>query len=1178
MLIKLGENHKIEVQSIQTYSESIPANVLENFQKFAKSLKKIAPKANDFLYFTTVMMHAAEASAINEDGSPKLTKNGEPVVVGWDTSNDTWKWKTNDPAIKPYKNANHDIFPSSELVKAHKKWVGKPLCVDHKSNSVDHVRGFIVDTFYDTRLKRIVALCALDKKNYPDLARKVETGYSNDVSMGVGVARAICTDCARVARVESDFCNHMLTKSGYGEINVDLNPIELSIVVNGADPRAKIKQVLAAAKTLDNYVNDKKQFLINAQRTPNFGATFNFNLPGSLQEGDSSAGQRYSINTVSIDEFKQEVSKILQKLEQASKENSALEDNNNSEDDDNDGNNEVLLSDDREVSNIDFSLGIPSSQKFASANTSNNVTLLNDFNKVAQSIKENLSEMSEIYNKLSQNKEENMSVKKAYFNGTEEPKPGETQYPADPLNNKLREDGDRQMDVDDMGPVDGMHPGPKSVGMSELERKKMLARASVEESRERRKQAVELAKAALDKQSYFQGGGGVNEPTPGKTKYAPEKMNNDLRDEDHHMVGQKPFPGVGDVNKLHPSPASADVSDELKRKQMLRRADALKGRFVKASNTDGSLNKSKSYWEVSKGDQIVLKASVNELSGNQSELFYPAIATTQFGKSLINNIKTNGVKRVVASYKSAQMPNAPGPVGPPADQGAGMDMPMPEGAPAAEAPAEEKDPKQLAKDLSVQVKDLSSDLAEVVNELVSEQPEMGAQEAQMPPTTAQAFKMRREINGELISEMRKTIAQLNDHKEELSYIQGIDVDGNEVVNNVVQDAFADAKSAIADGLQLIKAFVKYAKGTEAMIKQAQMEVDMSKLSRDDEPVALGDEFSSDEGSDSHIEDLLNETSSDVDDLKDLDLDSLDEDEEHDEGEEHDHGDESEEDELEDVIEVNDVQDADVTVKTPQEAAQVTKEDPNASVKVEASFDLTTKSGRAAYRAKLAAESIKFSPMLGEAHPKGGFTPKTDVKPSGDLGHVEDLEERHDAMMDVATAPVKVRKEAETIQRLIAEGSLSVNDLDALVAEGLDKDAVSYYKKYFGAVDGGSEFASELVKEHAKAQAEQELEVYKTKLARAYELTYDMVSRGLCHNDRVSIENQVKEVMKCNDEGFNSFRKLVAKYNPIQKLASLPNVGIVDNNGINQTAAKSLDEADLYTQLSAALNSTKRNRF
>ena len=111
MLIKLGE--AIEISRIEDTASCIPAvspEILDNFRKFAANLKKIAPKAEDFLYFSAVMMHAAEAIALNEDGTPKLTRSGEAVKVGWDKSNDTWRWATNDSSLKPYKNSNGDIF------------------------------------------------------------------------------------------------------------------------------------------------------------------------------------------------------------------------------------------------------------------------------------------------------------------------------------------------------------------------------------------------------------------------------------------------------------------------------------------------------------------------------------------------------------------------------------------------------------------------------------------------------------------------------------------------------------------------------------------------------------------------------------------------------------------------------------------------------------------------------------------------------------------------------------------------------------------------------------------------------------------------------------------------------------------------------------------------------------
>src|SRR5579885_1422150 len=202
---KIGEAIELSPNAIQDFNSVAPMidpKIFESMQKFAANLKRIAPRAEDFLYFAAVMMHAAEASLINEDGTPKLTRKGEKAQAHWDTSNNTWRWICNDPSIKPYKNSNGDIFPEEELVKAHKKWVERPLCIDHKSNSVDHIRGIIVDTYYDRNLKRVIALCALDKKNYPELADKVAKNLSNSVSMGTGVGRAICFDCGQVSKTE----------------------------------------------------------------------------------------------------------------------------------------------------------------------------------------------------------------------------------------------------------------------------------------------------------------------------------------------------------------------------------------------------------------------------------------------------------------------------------------------------------------------------------------------------------------------------------------------------------------------------------------------------------------------------------------------------------------------------------------------------------------------------------------------------------------------------------------------------------------------------------------------------------------------------------------------------------------------------------------------------------------
>lgn len=106
--VKIGESLHIE----QVHKTEVIAHdpvILEKFAETTKHLKQIAPKANDFVYFSAIMMHSAEASTINNDGTIKLTKSGKPVEAKWDIGK-TWKWKSNDPSIKAYKNANRRYF------------------------------------------------------------------------------------------------------------------------------------------------------------------------------------------------------------------------------------------------------------------------------------------------------------------------------------------------------------------------------------------------------------------------------------------------------------------------------------------------------------------------------------------------------------------------------------------------------------------------------------------------------------------------------------------------------------------------------------------------------------------------------------------------------------------------------------------------------------------------------------------------------------------------------------------------------------------------------------------------------------------------------------------------------------------------------------------------------------
>lgn len=267
-----------EGEIVERFKEIIAT--LRSEQERVKVGTKIAPKMEDFLYCHAIQMHAAEANLV-EESSGEFRKNarGEPVRGHFESVKDSRgsasvKWVSPD-GVQLYKNQNGDIFPEEDLVKSHKDWVGKPLCKDHISSSVDGIRGIIVDTFYDPKFKRVHALFALDRKNYPDLARKVEAGYATNVSMGTAVGRSICTECANVATTEAEYCHHVKSKANYGEINKDLKPIELSLVVTGADPRAKVRTVLAS---FNNYFIQKAAALSSDETVAGDGGEPSENL------------------------------------------------------------------------------------------------------------------------------------------------------------------------------------------------------------------------------------------------------------------------------------------------------------------------------------------------------------------------------------------------------------------------------------------------------------------------------------------------------------------------------------------------------------------------------------------------------------------------------------------------------------------------------------------------------------------------------------------------------------------------------------------------------------------------------------------------------------------------------------------------------------------------------------
>lgn len=1135
MFIKLGELTSINLETPESSIPALDQDILASFQSTASALKRVAPKAEDFLYFSAVMMHAAEASAINNDGTVKLTKDGKPVVVGWDKSNNTLRWITSDSSIKPYKNVNGDIFPEEELIKAYRQWVGKPLCVDHKSSSVEHVRGFIVDTYYDRKLKRVVALCALDKAGYPQLARQVSTGVSTNVSMGTAVGRAICaeSDCAVVARTENDFCQHMRYKSGYGEINVDLSPIELSIVVNGADPKANIKDVFAAANTLNAYVESKKNEI---NKVADYDAT--------LYSED--AGTTIHLNEDNIKDFREAIEVATQKLEEIHSSMDKLTDSSES------------------TTGVDGLAPTTPTATPELAPPHDRFASVNQLHEITKNIESQLSQMKESLEKLANNStvvkdKEIMSHKKvekvAYPQGTDETK----KYPVDPSNAASRFEDKQMVGLDNLGGADGLVPG-------DLEKKKMLARAEEEQRKLRRAAVVAAAKKALkEKTAYPQG---TEEPTT----YPKDKGNEENRDKnDKQMVGKSPFPGVGKTDDLYP--------DDKKKKELLQRA-SLKAKFVRKAE------KGESSWDIYSGDNLVLSASVNELSGGRSELMFDSIATKDFGKNLILKVRKEGAEKVSSLLKKAQL--APAPVE--------TQVPAVEEVPVEEVPVNrDGDPATVIKDLTEKLNELSSDLGEAVNTLVGEVPEMGEPVTELTDdmvaaaTNSKSMKETHVALGkQLVKAMRDSMTGLSKHEEELNTIAKFYENGSVKAENaafaksLTEDAVKEAKEAVADGFKLVKAFVQFARGSEALRKKADVEKDLETMDKKVDTNKEDEQLVSDiNDADKELEDLTNM-------LKDLEVDPN----------------------TWDVpvgVESNDVFDDTKVAPNPTNPLEMedpvdnnsvvdceTSEDHNdlkatmdelknlgnttlpagTKVEVEASNkNVSTKKSRAAKRAELAAEAGAVE-LLQEAHPGGGVDAvKLDVKPEGDLAKIETLDETQKAMLDVVNAPPRVKKEAESLHKLVLAGSITESDFDDLIAEGLDAEAVAYYKKYYGEVEGGKEFAAELVKEHTKAEVDAQVNTFKVKLARAYELAYDMVDRGLVTREREGVTAAVNDIMKYNDEAFESMKRVVAKHE-IRKEASMPQVGKFGSSD----PLTQVKEGSLFEQLEGVFSTSKGRMF
>ena len=149
-------------------------------------------------------------------------------------------------------NKNKDMFPLEEIKRAYTTFIGRNIFLDHNTKSVRNAVGKIIaaELREDEEGHTYVAcLFKIDRELHPDIARKIENGIIDSVSMGANVASTECVKCHNVAHSADVFCEHQknpMLYPDYYAINTGVEFTELSLVSVPADPSAKMHKVFDA--------------------------------------------------------------------------------------------------------------------------------------------------------------------------------------------------------------------------------------------------------------------------------------------------------------------------------------------------------------------------------------------------------------------------------------------------------------------------------------------------------------------------------------------------------------------------------------------------------------------------------------------------------------------------------------------------------------------------------------------------------------------------------------------------------------------------------------------------------------------------------------------------------------------------------------------------------------------
>ena len=209
-------------------------------------------------------------------------------------------------AISARVNQNYDGWPSDELRKSYKTFIGKPVFVNHENHDPTKARGVVVAARYveNGMDKYVEVVQEVDAERFPKLAHEIKTGGLDSVSMGAEAGFTICSYCRNKATDLHDMCDHVKNHKGKTLSKFDrrtgkkedilvfeschkISFFELSYVFEPADETAVASKVVVAGldKKADHEANPFDPRLFGASRIAAWGSTPHDTLVNSMGDG-----------------------------------------------------------------------------------------------------------------------------------------------------------------------------------------------------------------------------------------------------------------------------------------------------------------------------------------------------------------------------------------------------------------------------------------------------------------------------------------------------------------------------------------------------------------------------------------------------------------------------------------------------------------------------------------------------------------------------------------------------------------------------------------------------------------------------------------------------------------------------------------------------------------------------